>query len=119
MSGPLGIALECLGATLAATPASSIAAFRGALGDILNLLARSSGRGQRADLRSLAVCLLATLDIGQAERNRLDGDVDRFLAEQENQRVRYDLDCEQAEIEAAARAQLGAAWRRDLSEAIR
>jgi hypothetical protein len=117
MSNTLDCALAALGAALAATPATSIQAFLGALSDVLNLLARSSGRGQRGDLRSLAVCLSATLSIAEVERTRNDGDVDLILAAAEADRISYELDCEQADLEAAARAQLGVDWRREIEQA--
>jgi hypothetical protein len=110
-------AMATLGAALAATPASSIKAFLGALSEVLDLLARSSGRGQRADLCALAVCLSATLSIAEVERTRNDGDVDRFLAAAEADRIRYKLDCERADLEAIARVQLGVDWRREIEEA--
>jgi len=117
MSGSLDCALAALGAALAATPATSIQAFLGALSEVLNLLARSSGRGQRADLRALAVCLCATLSIAAVERTCNDGDVDLFLAAAEANRVSYELDCERADLEAAARAQLAVDWRREVEQA--
>ena len=118
MSRPLDLALAALGAALTATPASSIKAFLGALSEVLNLLARSSGSGQRGDLRALAVCLSATLSIAEVERTRNDGDVDLFLAASEADRIRYELDCEQADVVAAARAQLGSNWQRDLTDGL-